>query len=135
MKITTSKLHRKNQKVVIGGVTLNFDNDCNAEVTESEALLVVSKDASITILGENTSEDKTSGENESKADTKPNKPFVDALEKQHEQKASEVTEDTLSVMTIKELQKIAIDAKLPEQEWKKLNKTKLIAYIVEKTKE
>jgi len=118
MKIVTTKLHRRNQKVTFDGITVTFDNDCIAEVTSEEAAKIILKDDSVTELGKSAKNDKDAAKSDNSGAGNQN----DAG-------------DNLALLTVKELKAVAEEANLPKEEWETLKKVDLLEYIKTKTKE
>ncbi len=108
VKIISLAKHRVNQTITLpeglGDVT--FDGNCEAEVDEAVATSISKMDIGIEVV----SIKKSSEENDE----------------------DDYTEESLSKMSVKELKEVCKNASLPEEEYKKLNKTDLVTYILEK---
>jgi hypothetical protein len=155
MKIVTTKQHRRNQIVTINGVTVKFDGDIKAEVTEKEFESIILKDDSIskivdlplkplkTVDDKSKVEDLSEGKkaDEGKPDEKqevtdPNHSGnTEAINANTDTKTKTFAEE-LSEMKMGELKELAKEAKLPEAEWKGTKKKDdLITYLLSKIKE
>jgi len=152
MKIKTTKAHRANKKVQytkeIG--TVQFDENCEAEVTQEQFDALKLVDTSIIAATQVANVEK-----EKQVETKPDapEPVKPEPEKTKETETEKPAEDEktqvdadipevddehfdgevdLNEFTVKELHEIAKEAGYPEDEWKKLKKQDLIEYLKNK---
>lgn len=129
MKIKTSLVHRIGKKVSYGEHILEFDKTGVAEVTQEVADSIMSTDNSLSVFDE--------------SEAPKNDVIEEDLENNPELSENGVEEGDvvegeaidLSTMTVKELQAIAKEAKLPNAEWQSLKKDDLIKYLESKTGE
>jgi hypothetical protein len=154
MKIVTKKEHRRNQSVTINGVTVKFDANLQSEVTEKEFEMIVLKDDSISKFVETPLkplkpvDDKSKGKDLSEGKTDEIKNIGVTIEELEKGKMDSDTDpnvntgetktfaEELSEMKMGELKDLAIEAKLPEKEWKGIKKQiDLVAYLGSKLKE
>jgi len=154
MKIVTKKDHRRNQSVMINGITVKFDGNLQSEVTEKEFELIIQKDDSISKFVElplkslksvdDKSKEKGLSEGEKKDEGKTDETKTD-INPGDETKGQNANNDTggnktfieeLSGMKMGELKDVAKEANLPEAEWKGIKKKEdLITYLTSKVKE
>lgn len=132
MKLQTNLLHRKGKQVnyIKVGITVQFDDDCIAEVNESDASELLEVDSTLSIVD---------GEKAPQSSLKvaPDEKLAVVDTKEHEkteevQKEEDDVKLDLTKMSVKELHEIAKEANLPSKEWSTLNKEKLIKYLGEK---
>lgn len=136
-------MHRYGKKVSYGSEVVEFNSEGVAEVTQEVAEILLEKDNSLSafeaseVAQNNTkviNEDETVKHTVTKEDLENNQELVDAgVQEGDEIELGEQVD--LSTMTVKELQAIAVEAKLPTNEWQKLNKAELIKYLESKTGE
>lgn len=137
MKLQTNLLHRKGKQVnyIKVGITVQFDDDCIAEVNESDASELLEVDSTLSIVdGEKAPQSSTEVASEEKlaaVDTEQVSEDTKEPEKIEENQTGDGKID-LSTLTVKALQEIAKEANLPSKEWATLNKENLIKYLDEK---
>lgn len=146
VKIYTSKSHRVNSKVTFSCGDVFFNERCVAEVEKELAEKLLKLDTSISIavstqIGNNKNqtstkeqieaENKELEEEKKKAEEEVKKDNISEQEKLIAQEKVDLIESMMD-MTVVELREICKESKMAEIEWKKLNKVKLVNYIVAK---
>lgn len=155
IKIYSEKQSRKNSRtnVFIGGqkIVLSWDKDCTTEIEEDLLMELLKIDSSVRIADkkiekkiqdsqvtpEELSKKLTELENEN---NKLKKEIGILKEENNKLKEAltnpeETLEETLGGMKLKELQDVAKEAKLPEEEWEKFKSKKDITeYLLDKLK-
>ena len=153
MKIKTSKPNRAGLTVHIDGVSVEFDKDLEAEVTEEEFETISAKDKTIISADEEFDPEVTATEpiQEGQIPTAAQAEKMIADREAAKEAAKEETveddsskeetvedkseEDSLEInnLTIPELQEF-IKGEYPSKEWRHLNKPELVEYVSGKMK-
>jgi len=159
MKIITTKKNRINLTVQIDGISVEFDENLEAEVTEAEAKKIQAKDSSILLEGEEPKA-LTKEEEEVLAEKALNKgipspaeaaqmlddrkaakeaevesPLIeDIIEEPLEATESDLSDLGLSELTIAELKDICDSEGFDKSEWNVLKKQELVDYVESKLK-
>ena len=122
MKITTTKVNRKNLVVQIGNHSIKFDENLQAEVEDSIVEELISEDSSITLEVDQTtsvvSEEATVSEATVVESTGTN-----TLEE------TTSTDIDLEQLSVKDLQEVCVSLDIDEKQYKNLKKPELIKFI------
>jgi hypothetical protein len=126
MKIITTKLHRKDQSIIINDVTVTFNKDLEAEVSEQDFKIISAYDASI----KPAKDKKDTGKDKDKS-----KDSTSNEDNANSNKTTLPEKDVLLGMKIKELVEICEEAQLPKTEWEGFKrKSEFADYIVKNIK-
>lgn len=131
MKVVTNLIHRNGKTVSYGDFAITFDGDGQAEVTPEQFSQMQEIDASISEVGKGAKKQSPVKHTVTEDDVKANPDLTEEGVKVGDEVEIEETV-SLSSMTVKELQSIAKEANLPNDEWQRLNKADLIKYIESK---
>jgi hypothetical protein len=127
--IHTEKQNRKNLTCSIGGVIVAFDEELKAHVEESDLKAILEVDPEIGFEGK---EDMDIAPAKTAQDEAVES-FIEEMgvveEVSEEDQLVEATDINYDDLTKAALQDVARESELPNKEWSKLNKVKLIAYL------
>lgn len=127
VKIVTTKPNRFGKKLIVpnaGEVQISVEGTLEVDAETAEMLVEKS-------VGWDYAE-KAPAKKETKKEVVEEPISEEPVSEEIEEETTDKKEVDLSDYTKKELQQLASDAEMPEGEWKKLNKSKLVAYLNEK---
>lgn len=151
--VKTTKTHRAGMTLNIAGVEVTFNEELEAEVDDKDLEDVVEQDSSLYMEGDedadevtNEGGDETDSDGESEGDSEDSDEDADQSGEETEDeggeednpladldvKPAEVTAPMLEDKNKSFSEDVADKMGFPKDEWKDLNKTPLIEYIIEK---
>ena len=159
IKVRTTKVHRENVKLNIGGVLVEFNSNLEAEVTDEEAKILKEKDSSILLPGEEAPEEELPDEpvingipspvqaakmlkqrkkarEEAESKEKESSDDIDTPAEKEEVPVEEESSDDdgmdLESLTVAELKELCEGEEYPKEAWSSLKKSELVKYITKK---
>lgn len=125
VKITTNLTHRVNQTITTEVGNITFDENLEAEIDEVDAEILIKSDIGISLLSEKEIQTSILQNKEETEEEKIANAKAEAEKEKHEVQLA------LNKKTVPELQAIAKEGNLPEEDWKDLKKAELVVYLSE----